>query len=142
MRTTRFSGRLGGCLPGGVYTPDSHPLDNPHFTHRCLRFIAPHITHSVHIFGRKVMSSQASVIPSTGRGGSGRHPPSPGQTPPGQTPPWADPPSPPEGDGYCSGRYASYWNAFLYTQAFAVHRSHTLNTHHTNICFAWGSQNV
>ena len=29
------------------------------------------------------------------------------QTPPRQTPPWAD------RDGYCSGRYASYWNAFL-----------------------------
>ena len=59
----------------------------------------------------------------------------PGQTPPGQTSPWADPlqtptgrlPSrqthtrwadtpwadPPPADGYCSRRYASYWNAFL-----------------------------
>ena len=35
-----------------------------------------------------------------------------GQTPPpSQTPPWADTPSP---DGHCSGRYASYWNAFLF----------------------------
>ena len=36
----------------------------------------------------------------------------------GQTP-WADTPPPgqtpaPLVDGYCSGRYASYWNAFLY----------------------------
>ena len=36
---------------------------------------------------------------------SGRHPPPPGQTPP--------PPLPPV-DSYCSGRYASYWNAFLF----------------------------
>ena len=46
-------------------------------------------------------------------------------TPPGQTPPWADippgqtppgqtPPADPPADGYCCGRYASYWNAFLY----------------------------
>ena len=31
------------------------------------------------------------------------------QTPRGQTPPRADTPR----DGYCIGRYASYWNAFL-----------------------------
>ena len=55
----------------------------------------------------------------------------PGQTPPGkhptgQTPPWANthpwadtPPGrhPPPG-GHCRGRYASYWNAFL----FILHR--------------------
>ena len=40
-----------------------------------------------------------------------RHPP--GQTSPfGQTPPWEDNPLPPS-DGPCSGRYTSYWNAFL-----------------------------
>ena len=48
--------------------------------------------------------------------------PPPEQTPPEQTPkdrpPWAEP-SPPRqtplsGDGHCSGRYASYWNAFLF----------------------------
>ena len=42
----------------------------------------------------------------------------PWQTPRGKTPPWTDTPrqtlplSP--AYGYCSGRYASYWNAFLY----------------------------
>ena len=36
-----------------------------------------------------------------------------GVYPPGQTHPWADTP-PPKADGYCSGRYASYWNAFLF----------------------------
>ena len=40
----------------------------------------------------------------------GRHPP--GQTSPlGIHPPWVDPPR----DGHCSGRYASYWNAFLFS---------------------------
>ena len=63
------------------------------------------------------MFSQASVILSTG----GCTPPR--QTHLWQTPPWADTPCradtpwadtpPPTGDGYCSGRYASYWNAFL-----------------------------
>ena len=33
----------------------------------------------------------------------GRHPPWADNLPPGQTPP----------DGYCSGRYVSYWNAFF-----------------------------
>ena len=37
--------------------------------------------------------------------------------PPGQTSPWADTDqadTPLPADGYCSGRYASYWNAFLF----------------------------
>ena len=39
----------------------------------------------------------------------------PGQTPPGQTPLMGrhSPDTPPPADGYCSGRYASYWNALL-----------------------------
>ena len=42
-----------------------------------------------------------------------RHPPE--QTPPGaDTPPVADTPPPEQADGYCCGRYASYWNAFLF----------------------------
>ena len=56
---------------------------------------------------------------------------SPGQTPPRQIPPWEDTPwqTPPtlsacwdtplpstcwDRHGYCCGRYASYWNAFLF----------------------------
>ena len=78
----------------------------------------------------KVMFSQASVIMFTGGGCMpsmhwGRHPPGRhplGRHSPGQTPPWADtspgqtspPGKHPPPDGYCSGRYASYWNAFLY----------------------------
>ena len=31
----------------------------------------------------------------------------------------ADPPPPPA-DGYCSGRYASYWNAFLFVAIFKL----------------------
>ena len=63
----------------------------------------------------KIMFSQASVILFTGGGVSDRPL---GQNPlsrhtPGQTPyPWAD--TPPPADGYCSGQYASYWNAFLF----------------------------
>ena len=65
----------------------------------------------------KVIFSQVSVSHSVDRGCVypsmhwGRHPPRrhpPRQTPrPGQTPP-------PRADGYCSGRCASYWNAFLF----------------------------
>ena len=58
-----------------------------------------------------------------------------GRHPPGQTPPLADTPSgqtpllgrhtpPPTADGYFSGRYASYWNAFLYY----------VETSHCNLC--------
>ena len=52
------------------------------------------------------MFSQACVKNSVHRRGvvSGRDPPSPGKRSP-----WADTPP----DGYCSGRYTSYWNAFL-----------------------------
>ena len=38
--------------------------------------------------------------------------------PPGQTTPWADTPPPP-GDGHCSRRYASYWNAILFIEIIA-----------------------
>ena len=74
----------------------------------------------------KVIFSQACVKNSVNRGWGvsasvhgGIHPP-PGQTPPGQTPPslgrppWADTPRADTlPDGHCSGRYVSYWNAFL-----------------------------
>ena len=52
-----------------------------------------------------VMFSQASVILSTGRGGV--HPPW-ADTTPRQTPS-------PTQDSHCSGRYASYWNAFMFS---------------------------
>ena len=71
----------------------------------------------------KVMFSQVSVCP---QGGGvhplgrhphplGRHPraDTPEQTPPGQTPPR---------DGYCSGQYASYWNAFLFFIDISKHK--------------------
>ena len=58
----------------------------------------------------------------------GRHPP--GRHPPRQTPPWADSfpwastprhgQTPPDGD--CSGRYANYWNAFLFRNYSAFRR--------------------
>ena len=53
---------------------------------------------------------------------SGKHIPLEAHTPPGSTPPRSTPPqeAPPgstplslPSDGHCSGRYASYWNAFL-----------------------------
>ena len=58
----------------------------------------------------KVCFSQAHVENSVHRGGGGVH--SLGRHPTGQTPvPLADTP---QADGCCSGRYASYWNAFLF----------------------------
>ena len=74
----------------------------------------------------KVMFLQVSVIHSVHRGGSPENSPLAGRTPPphlvGRTPPWqGEPPPagrtpPPEADSSIrstSGRYASYWNAFL-----------------------------
>ena len=57
---------------------------------------------------RKSMFLQVSVCPRVG----GCTPPGP----PGQTSPWAPPRQTPHPyrDGHCSGRYASYWNAFLF----------------------------
>ena len=91
----------------------------------------------------KVMFSQVSVSPRVGTPPDRQTPPwaeTPwadiplGQTPPGQTPPWAHTPlgthPPPEqtptpgrdppADSYCSGRYASYWNAFLVHNNFII----------------------
>ena len=48
-----------------------------------------------------------------------RHPPGPGTPQDQATPPRPAPPGtrhPPPADGYCCGRYASYWNAFLLKQ--------------------------
>ena len=61
-------------------------------------------------------------------GGSGRHPRA---DTPRQKPSWADTPlgRHPPGDGHCSGRYASYCNAFLFViwlampTTFGIHES-------------------
>ena len=76
----------------------------------------------------KVIFSQVSVSHSVHRG---RVYPSmpPGQTPPGQTPPRQTPPGQtpcpvhagytPSPSSHCCGRYASYWNAFLFGKVIA-----------------------
>ena len=51
-----------------------------------------------------------------GQGVSGRGVLAPGRSGPGGVP-GGDPP-----DGYCCGRYASYWNAFLFCNFFAENR--------------------
>ena len=80
----------------------------------------------------KAMFSQASVILSLNRGGGQHLPPPPAQgqrsttSPPGQgqrsTPPRTTPP-PPKKDMralYTGGRYASYWNAFLFAHFLLI----------------------
>ena len=67
----------------------------------------------------KVMFLHLCVMRFTG--GSCRHTP-PGRHAPGQTPPWADTDPPPR-YGHCSGRYASYWNASLFSQHFMAFSS-------------------
>ena len=49
----------------------------------------------------------------------GRHPPG-RHTPLGRHPPWkhTSPPGSTPPNGHCSGRYASYWNAFLFISLF------------------------
>ena len=84
------------------------------------------------------------ICHSVDRGVSGRHPradtPPPQQTPPGRnplpgpTPPWADNPwadtpifaGTPRAVGYCSGRYTSYWNVFLFVTNKSHLQSHIL----------------
>ena len=75
-----------------------------------------------------------SVIVSTGGSApvhAGIHPPEQTPRPGADNPPGADTPSgadtlqeqtpPPAGtDGYCCGRYASYWNAFLLLVMFST----------------------
>ena len=50
---------------------------------------------------------------------AGIHPPR-ADTPLGRHAPWADTPwaDTPPADGHCSGRYGSYWNAFLFHYKF------------------------
>ena len=75
------------------------------------------LTFSKLIIARKVvMFLNLSVSHSVhGREGMSGRPPGQTPHPPGQTPP-------PQADGYCSGRYASYWNVFLLL--FKVHNAH------------------
>ena len=66
----------------------------------------------------KVMFSQVSVCPQRGVYTPllGRYPT--GQTaPPDRNPPMGRHPLP-QADGHCSGRYAFYWNAFLFSTLF------------------------
>ena len=93
----RASGQalLQGCnsVQGNVFTP---------------------VCHSVHSRGRLADTPLANNpwadTPLCRHPPLRRNPPA-GTTTPGQTPPWADTPL---RDGNCSGRYASYWNAFLF----------------------------
>ena len=74
------------------------------------------VCHSVHrgVAGRYQSPSRQTPLlagkhpPPEGTPLTGRHPLA-GRHPPGQTPP---------SDGHCSGRYASYWNAFLFNAKF------------------------
>ena len=73
--------------------------------------------------GRKLIKTGPHLIHTTmGYTPLGRYspiqPPTPGRHPPGQTTPLSQ--TPPLPNGHCSGRYASYWNAFLYSHVFAV----------------------
>ena len=72
----------------------------------------------------------ARVCHSVHRGVSGRHThrqiPFLGRPPCSGTPLWAD--TPPPCDGHCSGRYTSYWNAFLLTLLVIILK-YSENTH-------------
>ena len=46
-------------------------------------------------------------------------------------PPPLNPPPPPPPDGHCSGRYASYWNAFLFFYGYRRLLKSVRNTSHT-----------
>ena len=74
--------------------------------------------------GGRVMFSQACVKNSVHRGKAGRHPPK--QTPRADT----------LTDGHCSGRYASYWNAFLFFNlSSALGSIHsTIKSHRFSYC--------
>ena len=57
--------------------------------------------------------------------------------PPGRYSPWAHPPGrhPPTADGYCSGRYASYWNACLLRISKFIHLDLLCSVHNINNFF-------
>ena len=91
---------------------------------------------------RKVMILHVSVILFTGAGGLarrhptlGRQPPSPWQadtpTPAARQPSWQANTLP---DGHCSGRYASYWNAFLLPPTNIVCEGYVF----TGVCLSTG----
>ena len=83
-----------GC---GKFLPSATVVAERLCSHRCL---------SVH--GGCTPSWQANT-PLAGRHPPGRQIPPLGKHPPGRYPPQAD--------GYCSRRYTSYWNAFLFLRS-------------------------
>ena len=89
---------LGPCAPLFASPPSNLMGVKPLLfclKHREVTYLPP----ANEVWG-KVIFSQASVILLTGGGGlPGSPPPPPGRAP---------------HDDYCCGRYASYWNAFLY----------------------------
>ena len=85
----------------------------------------------------KVVFSQVCVKNYVHRGVSasvhaGIHTPSPGQTPPlGRHPRLGrQPPTPHKAEGYCCGRYASYWNAFLMLRMYKIESSNRKTCNH------------
>ena len=99
-----------------------------HSTPKALYLLPP----ATVVAGRQCFHKCVSRILSTGEGCVSQH--FPGQTPPGQTPlSRADTPYPKHyGIRSTSGRYASYWNAFLWylkrLSFFQQIRHHTTNT--------------
>ena len=73
---------------------------------RLLNAVQPIITVRIAVAARQCFDTSLWFC---SQGGSGRHPPA--DTPPRQTPL-------PQVDGHCSGRYASDWNAFLFSKRF------------------------
>ena len=64
-------------------------------------------------------------------------PPPPSRHPPDQAPPGSrhlrTRHPPPPADGYCCGRYVSYWNAFLFTRGFTISINHLI---HRNVHYS------
>ena len=92
-----------GGVEGGSRFAKTENFYRPQWSYSKVIFSQVCVKNSVHGGGEAVCLSACWDTP------PGRHPP------PGKTPPQADTPQPP-GYGYYSGRYASYWNAFLYFQ--------------------------
>ena len=85
-------------------------------------FLHLSVSHSVHR-GDVCQTPPPEQTPPCANSPLGRHPPQ-------ADPTWQTPTPPPPADGYCSKRYASYWNTFLFFFAF---KWHTLTSSH-NCC--------
>ena len=106
---------IGALLLGGLLCVVAiGVIETKHLATRNTGMLLPSATTEGNVFISVCHSVHGWGVSASGSGGCTPPADTPiGRHPPRQTSPRADNPPP---DGHCSGRYASYWNAFLFNR--------------------------